>query len=355
MKSKRIILKKKIIKQSFKKTNKRIILKHRRKIKYLAISFLIILIYFVSYFKVIKHKYNNINNILYENLNIKEFINDTINLDNQACQFIKYKLEKRTRPFDYENELIFITSLISCKIPFSFIRFGDGEEFIMRGNQVQTKVDNWMWKPKNQKFRKHLIESVNICTNINNFISIPCKNWYNISKSILSFSKCNSTKYMSFATLFINKNFPIFKDFISHFVSNTNRWKIILVANSNINQNISWAYKYYPINNNIVENWDEFSKSKLPKLIREAQSNNLIFFISAGPAANIIISLLSKINNNNIYIDFGSSIELITKGYSTRPYSNKKSIYSYQTCEPFILKDNKLFFKMLIIYILMIL
>ena len=52
MKSRRIIIKKKI-KPSFKKTNKRIVLKHRRKIKYLAICFLIILIYLVSYFKVI--------------------------------------------------------------------------------------------------------------------------------------------------------------------------------------------------------------------------------------------------------------------------------------------------------------
>ena len=308
----------------------------------LIISF--INIKFVSIYNFIKkYSINSYINI-YKYIKLKYLIRKKINIDENTCKYIKELLNKRTQPFEFKNELIFFISLILCKVPFSFIRFGDGEEFIMRGNQVQTKVDNWMWKPKNQKFRKYLIDSVNICTNKNNFISIPCKNWYNISKSILSFSKCNSTKYMSFATLFINKNFPIFKDFISHFVSNTNRWKIILVANSNINQNISWAYKYYPINNNIVENWDEFSKSKLPKLIREAQSNNLIFFISAGPAANIIISLLSKINNNNIYIDFGSSIELITKGYSTRPYSNKTSIYSYQTCEPFILKDNKLIY-----------
>ena len=219
----------------------------------------------------------------------------------------------------------------------------------MRGNTIKAKSDKWIWNPKNQKFRKSLIESVNICQNKNNFISIPCKNWYNTSKSILSFSNCNTSKYMSFATLFINllinKNFPIFKDFIINFINKSNRWKIILIANSNIKKNISWAYKYFPIPNHIVENWEKYSNSTLPKILKEAKDNNLIFFISAGPAANIITSYLTKINNKNIYIDLGSSIEFITKGYSTRPYSKKKSIYAYQACETFVLKDNKLIYE----------
>ena len=150
---------------------------------------------------------------------------------------------------------------------------------------------------------------------------------------------------MSFATLFINKNYQIFYNFISHFVNSTNRWKIILIANSNIKKNISWAYKYYPVPNHIVENWEKFSISILPKIIEDARNDNLIFFISAGPAANIIVYYLSKINHKNIYIDLGSSLESLTKGYSTRPYSRNKSIYSRQTCEPFILKNKTLIYE----------
>ena len=45
-------------------------------------------------------------------------IKDQINLDDNACEFIKYKLKTRTKPFEYENELKFFTSLISCKIVF---------------------------------------------------------------------------------------------------------------------------------------------------------------------------------------------------------------------------------------------
>jgi len=126
---------------------------------------------------------------------------------------------------------------------------------------------------------------------------------------------------MSYATLFINKNYPLFKDWIISFINSSNRWKIILVANSIINKNIKWAYKFFPIPDHLIENWDIYSITLLSQLSNEAKQNDLIFFISAGPAANIIISYLKKININNIYIDFGSSIEFITKGYSTLPYS----------------------------------
>ena len=79
----------------------------------------------------------------------------------------------------------------------------------------------------------------------------------------------------------------------------------------------------------------------LSQLSNEAKQNDLIFFISAGPAANIIISYMIKINANNIYIDFGSSIEFITKGYTTRSYA-VNGMYSRKSCEPFFLYNNSL-------------
>lgn len=102
----------------------------------------------------------------------------------------------------------------------------------MRRVKLNAIVDKWFWNPKNKKFQHSLIESSSICTNHNNFICIPCKNWIKVSKSILSFSKCSSAKYMSYATLFINKNYILFKDWIVNFINTSNGCKIILVANS---------------------------------------------------------------------------------------------------------------------------
>ena len=79
-------------------------------------------------------------------------------------------------------------------------------------------------------------------------------NWENVSKSILSFSKCDKSKYMSFTTVFYNKNFQFFQNWINEYIHSSNRWKIILVANSLINKDISWAYKFFPIPDTLLKN-----------------------------------------------------------------------------------------------------
>ena len=212
----------------------------------------------------------------------------------------------------------------------------------MMGKEL-TGIDKWNWNHNNKKFRDSLIESANMCSNNNNFIGIPCKDWIKISESILSFSNCTSAKYMSFSTVFTNKNFHNFNRWISRYIYTSKRRKIILVANSEINKDISWAYVFFPIPFNLVDKWEEYSPLFLSNLSNLAKQQNLIFFISAGPASNIIISYLIKINNKNIYIDFGSSIEIITKGYSTRFYSGKGE-FSNKSCETFVIQNHSLIY-----------
>ena len=310
--------------------------KFSHKLKYKKRTYFhIIKIIFIIFYSFLLYPPNNLLNSITSN---HVFYNDI------DCIIVKNMLKNRIHTFDFIKELYFFTDLISCKIPFSFIRFGDGENFIMKGVNITAFTDKWHWNPKNKEFRESLIESSSICINHNNFIGIPCQNWINISKSILSFSKCSSAKYMSYATLFINENYSLFKDWVLHFINTSfpNRWKIILVANSIIHKNIKWAFKFFPVPDHLIDNWDNFSISLLQKLSHQAKQNNLIFFISAGPAANVIISYLIKINNNNIYIDFGSSIEFITKGYSTRPYATIR--YTNYICQPFILQNKSLIY-----------
>lgn len=293
---------------------------------------LIIIIYaFLFLFFVFR---KNTKNNIYNDLVISKLIKNNQTLDDDACLYIKNKLKDRTRPFDYENELIFFISLMTCKVPFSIIRFADCEENIMRGKETNA-LDKWRWTPKLKNLREGLIESISVCQSKNNFIGLPCKNWIHYSKSLLSFSKCDSAKFMTYSTLFVNKNYNFFKEWIVKFISSSSRWKIILIANSNINKDISWAYKFFPIPYNAVEFWDDYRNYLLPKLANEAKHNNLLFFFSAGPIAKIAISYLIKINKKNIYIDFGSSLEFITKGFSTRIHTQKNNINSLKGCESF--------------------
>ena len=78
-------------------------------------------------------------------MNITNLLENEINFDETICRFIKGKLKNRIQPLEYEEELSFIISLILCKIPFSFVRFGDGEEHIMTGKPFATARDKWAW------------------------------------------------------------------------------------------------------------------------------------------------------------------------------------------------------------------
>ena len=298
--------------------------------KYFIYSFAIFVI-LLNILSLLFHKKESRKNIFVTdpNENTTNIVRYDKIMSYRDCNDVIKKLNNRTQPLDFKNELLFFIDLISCKIPFSFIRFSDGENFIMKGIKLTkiNTIDKWNFNPSNKNFQKRLIESSSICTNPNCFIGLPCKNWISISKSILSFSNCSSGKFMTYSYVFVNKNYPIFKDWIVNFINSSNRWKIILVANSKIGANISWAYKFFPIPTDLVGNWDKLGIHLLSDLSKLAKQNNLIFFISAGPASNIIIHHLSKINKENQYIDFGSSIEFITKGYSTRLYSKNDINY----------------------------
>lgn len=270
---------------------------------------------------------------------------NVVNIDIHKCKIVKGKLLNRFKPFNFAEEFTFLTELISCDIPFSFSRFNDGEYSIMNGKKFYTTKDKWKWNSDNKNVQNSLIESSNICNYNNGFIGIPCIIWKKMAESIISFSNCSSTKFMSYATVFINKNFENFKSWIIQYIYSSNRRKIILIANSLINVNISWAYKFFPVPNHLVENWNNYIPPLLSKLSEIAKFNNLIFFISAGPAANIIISYLIKINNKNIYIDFGSAIEFITKGYSTRNYYKKSIENPNYKCSPFIIKNGTIIYE----------
>ena len=332
LQNRKIIISKKIIIP--KKTTKKKIICNLEKIYYIFIALFILLCCIII-------SINIKNNFSLKIINEKYSFKKDKTYNDTHCLIIKAKLQNRTQPLDYANELIFFTQLIECQIPFSFIRFGDGEYIIMKGEKIHAGLDRWNWNPDNQKFRESLIKASSNCLNDNGFIGLPCKNWIHISKLILSLSNCTSSKYMTYTYLFVNKNFEYFKNWIIRFVNSPNRWKIILVANNIINKNITWAYKFFPVPDHIVENFDNISISLLPELSNLAKQNDLIFFVSAGPGAKIIVSYLSQINKNNIYIDLGSSIEFITKGYSTRHYDNNGGA-SKEGCESFIVENKKI-------------
>ena len=61
-------------------------------------------------------------------------------------------------------------------------------------------------------------------------------------------------------------------------------------------------------------------------------ANDILYVISAGPLAEIIISDLYKNNPNNCYIDFGSSIDQFIHNKKTRAYMDETTFYAKRNC-----------------------
>ena len=75
-------------------------------------------------------------NISYNNQPKTKFINKKDNNNNSNIynySIIESKLNNYLGSLEFEEELLFIIELINCNIPFSFTRFGDGEDSIMKG------------------------------------------------------------------------------------------------------------------------------------------------------------------------------------------------------------------------------
>ena len=121
----------------------------------IKITLIILLSYIFFSFAFIRNKIfiNNLN----KNMNITNLIKSEKNSKVSDCVLVKNLFINRTHPFDFENELLFFTNLISCKIPFSFIRFADGENLIMKGQRINSP-DKWDWNPNNKKFQDSLIK-----------------------------------------------------------------------------------------------------------------------------------------------------------------------------------------------------
>ena len=84
----------------------------------------------------------------------------------------------------------------------------------MDGLIVTNALDKWHWNPKQKKIQDELIESSNMCNEENHFIGLPCKNWQKITDAIFTHSNCTSSKYMSYTTVFVNRNYNRFKEWV---------------------------------------------------------------------------------------------------------------------------------------------
>jgi 2-polyprenyl-3-methyl-5-hydroxy-6-metoxy-1,4-benzoquinol methylase len=223
----------------------------------------------------------------------------------------------------YSTCLDYFINRIKSKQNFAIMKCADGE-YLVSKNETLTNCDNWTFK-KDSILNKHFNDSLNLMqTNVFYGVSGPtdseeiCNYWY---KNI------PNTHNITFANVFVNTNFEKWENFIKK--SEDNCVLISQVCPESRKLGGMNIIDYLSIDKYLVNSWDiEYQKyfdliSKLAK-----KYTNTLFFISAGPLANIFVHRMYLENPNNTYIDSGSSIDVFTKGVITRPYQCDKNIYN---------------------------
>lgn len=223
----------------------------------------------------------------------------------------------------FKNDLIFFLNKIKNNEYFSLSRWGDGELMIIEKEFIDlTNIKNGEFKfdPNDEKYNnvsENLIKSFKY-VNDNYYVGIACRccvgdEKHNYMKKLSNQPETNLT----WANIFVNSNYNFF---IENYLKEFTKKDIIMVVNKKCDIS-KLPFKVEDVYYVGVDAWlndyiiiDEIKK----KYKNEA---NKIFLFAAGPLANIMCyELWNDMNKNNIYIDIGSTLDVIMGMKPTRGY-----------------------------------
>lgn len=237
---------------------------------------------------------------------------------------------------DFKLELDKLIQKIEDKEPMCFVRYGDGEAMIMNNQPISTNtqaysVDKWSSNGGQTKMGFKLKEILKI-NDPQWLFGIPCECCNLICKNYLMNELNVGHEQITYANMFVNSNYIHFLEW----VKNLNE-EVIVIANKNGLNNLDKfpfiVKEYFPIEDDCVnyyENNSEIFNAKLKEQFKNV--NNTLFFISAGPLSEVIVSELWSLNKTNRLVDVGSSLDLFIHNKITRPYMEPTSYYSQKKC-----------------------
>jgi len=250
---------------------------------------------------------------------------------NETTQFNqKPKTSISTSVRTMKDDLNMILDKIKSKTSFGLIRPSDGEYKILQ-NETLTNCDNWTFK-SGGILQTHLLHTVKI-VDPNLYIGIPCntcnKAWNCTDKIYDDYiNKFNvPLGQRTYANIFGNSNWKTFIEFIKSYEE-----KIYLITSG---KSTSDKFETFIIDKCLVNDWDikwESETKRLLEFIKEKELKNQLVLFSAGPISKVWIPICMKMNPNNMYVDVGGAIDMLTKGETNRLYINEEHPFAKEAC-----------------------
>ena len=248
---------------------------------------------------------------------------------------------------DFKSDFYFLLNKFKNKENFSFLRFSDGEMYmlqnkgiILKENQVKVdgvvnttgpghpKYDSKNFNPKiHSDFRNYLIASF-LHNQENYFKGISCRccvGELNFDWQIENLGGDNDN--LTWANLLVNSNYPLFmKEFYPEI---QNRGAYVICNEMADLSKLNWIKKDFRIGNNAFSDLSIINIIK--NFIQTNHIENQVFLFSASAFSNVAQFELSKEFPNNTYIDIGTTLS-----YEFRIPSKRAYLDQYYSNQPVI-------------------
>jgi hypothetical protein len=210
---------------------------------------------------------------------------------------------------------------------FAFSKYADGEWLAMQKIDCTPGNGEWTISPETEHSSQLLINSFRY-QHKGYYVGISCPCCQGANHYLMKQASGQDDDHLTFANLFVNANYQYFLDY---YIPEFTKRSVVLVANRNSNINTLpfavedfWGVGY----NAWVEDLDLIS------LISNKNYQDKLILFSCGPLGNILSQQLWERNQQNTYIDIGSTIDrwLNNDIFNKRLYAIGDQIFSNKVC-----------------------
>ena len=251
----------------------------------------------------------------------------------------------------FKEDIKFFEKKLKNKTPFSFLRFSDGEMFIMQGKTLALNENGSLagdqfypnnWSREDHKYidsvehsyiKEDLIEAFKFKdSTYYKGVSCRCCVGYENFEYFINLSE--KDKNLTWSNIFVNSNYPYFLNNIVPIFSTYER--VILVANENskLDKLPFKISKFFEVGNNcIISNYNLIKD--IPEYVKNNNINNALFLFSASSLSQLIIHKLHQTNKNNTYLNIGTTLNHLLGLSCNRGYLS----YNFNQNHPDIQKE----------------
>ena len=241
----------------------------------------------------------------------------------------------------FRNDLNILLEKLKAKENFAFVRFSDGEEFILQNKHLQildnkviagdkifgkgfTPEDHKNFIPEEHQFFREALQAAFEYQKHNYFKGICCKCCVGEQRNKWFLDQLHDHKHLTWANLLVNSNYS---QFISTFIPEFAKHDIVLICNENadisgIPFNIEKDFRVGK--NCIINNFNIIGEIK----DYLCNKKNKVVLFSASSLSEVAIHQLYDTNDQCTYIDIGTTFNYYMKMSLDRGYLLAKWIHT---------------------------